>query len=111
MEKKTDNIKKKHLEVIKKIYGPSPLQMRWVMKIKSLLEGKGADIHFTDRTINIGGLYVRGVCLEDTHTQVRVEWFPERTISTNSNPFCSAFILSVRELRLLHKALKDTLTF
>lgn len=99
----------KNLELIKKIYKPSKLQMRWVNFIKKLLEQKGVNVSYAEKSIKISGLYLKGVYLEDTHSQVRVEWFPDYTISTNSNPFCSAYMLNVRELRLLYNVLEKTL--
>lgn len=95
-------IKKKHLEDARKIYNPKHEQVTWVGKIVSLLERKGMlGVSFA-RPFKVGDLVCVGIELEDTPTCCLVKWRPNFEISTQTEPCCSAFILTCRELKIIY---------
>ena len=63
-------------------------------------------ISFKEKYLKVGDLYVKEVEREDSHCAILVHWYPNNSISTTSDPFCSAFILKYNSLQKLYKEVK-----
>lgn len=89
------------LEMAKKIYKPNKEQIEWVKKIYTLLDkhSKKVSLGDTDFRPWIGDLQLKGIEIEQSPCIVLIHWVPDFSISTKTDPCCSAFVLSAKELK------------
>lgn len=63
---------------------------------------------FKDTFLKLGKLQVRKVEIDPQEIgAVLIHWYPNHTISTQDDPYCSAYMLSINELRKLIKTLQS----
>ncbi len=99
---------KKELSFIRSaLYHPSANKIKLVDSLVECMKNyaKGVsitDISFKEGAIRLGGLSVKSIEI-DPHEigGVLVHWYPDYKVSTKSDPFCSAYVLSLAELRKL----------
>lgn len=103
-------IKKEHLETARLLYHPSKEVEGLVVSIVELLEKHDVNsVHIDDSSLKIDELSVRMIEIEHSHSALLIHWEPNPTISTTSDPFCSAFILTYEELNTIHSKLSKVL--
>ena len=89
------------------LYHPSAGKIKLVNNLiesmKSYAKGvEITDITFKEGTLMLGGLSVKRIEIDPHEVGgVLVHWYPNYKVSTKSDPFCSAYILSLSELRKL----------
>ena len=99
---------KKELSFIRsKLYHTSTNKIKLVdsliERMKNYTKGVSiTDISFKKGAIRLGDLFVKSIEI-DPHEigGVLVHWYPDYKVSTKSDPFCSAYVLSLAELRKL----------
>lgn len=60
-------------------------------------------ITFKPRALKIGGLYVKKVEREHSHSAILIHWEPYQGNSNLHDPFCSAFTLRHNSLKKLYR--------
>ena len=101
-----------HLETAKLLYHPSKKVETIVTNLITLFDTplpngvKVTEITFEHNALPLCGLQVKSVEREDSHCAILVHWYPNYSISTTSDPFCSAFILKYNSLQKLYKEVK-----
>lgn len=103
-------IEKKHLETARLLYHPSKEVEGLVVRIVELLEKRNVNgVRFDDSSLKFDELTVRMILIEHSHCVLSVHWEPNHNISTKSDPFCSAFILTYKELNTIYSKLSKVL--
>jgi len=109
-------MKKNHLEIARALYKPTPKVEALVLKLCDLLDKplpNGVTITsltFNEGALKIGGLSVKELIRGGKHCGVEVHWYPNFNISTNTDPFCSAFILRYNSLEKLYREVEKVLS-
>ena len=95
------------------LYKASPLKLQLVDELISLIKGCFGDkiettcIRYDDSHLKLGKLTVQFLEIDKAEIGgVLVHWYPRYDISTRNDPYCSAYMLSVSEIRKLIKDLK-----
>lgn len=92
------------------LYKATPLKLQLVDELISLIKGCFGDkvettcIRYDDSHLKLGELTVKFLQI-DKVGGVLVHWYPRYDISTHNDPYCSAYMLSVSEIRKLIKDL------
>ncbi len=95
-----------HLETARVLFEPSKEVEGLVVRIVELLEKHNVNsVRFDDSSLKLNELTVRMIEVEHSHCVLLVHWEPNPTISTTSDPFCSAFILTYEELNTIYSKL------
>ena len=103
-------IEKKHLETARLLYHPSKGVEGLVVSIVELLEKHDVDsVRIDYGSLKLDELSVRMIEIEHSHSVLLIHWEPNPTISTTSDPFCSAFILTYEELNTIYSKLSKVL--
>lgn len=97
-----------------KLYKATPLKLDLVDQLINAIkhsmtrfEGVEVDsITFKPSTFKLGGLYLKSLNLDEI-SGVLVHWYPNFRISTQSDPYCSAYILTPREIRRIIKKVTE----
>ena len=63
-------------------------------------------ISFKEKYLKVGDLYVKEVERENSHCGILIHWYPNHHLSRRDDPFCSAFILAEKELKLIYNKVK-----
>ena len=97
-------------EMRAKLYKATPLKMQLVDELISVIKNcfHGVEtngIRF-DSTFKVGGLYLKSLDLDEI-SGVLIHWEPDFKISTQSDPYCSAYILKPREIRRIIKKITE----
>ena len=99
---------KKELSFIRRaLYHPSPNKIKLVDSLAECMKNyaKGVsitDISFEKGTLMLDELYVKSIEIDPHEVGgVLVHWYPDYKVSTRSDPFCSAYVLNLAELRKL----------
>lgn len=95
------------------LYKPTPLRLKLVdeliSEIKSCFGEKVVTdtIEFKRHVLKLGGMWVKSVQTEEKGIGgVLVHWEANPRISTTTDPFCSAYILSTNEVKSLLQTVK-----
>ena len=102
-------MRKEHLEIARALYKPTPKVEGLVLKLCDLFDKplpNGVTITsltFKKGALKIGSLSVKELIRGGQHCGVEVHWYPYFTLSTKTDPFCSAFILKYNSLQKLYK--------
>ena len=108
------NMNEKLLTLERTLYRPTPKVEGLVLKLCELFDkplNNGITItylSFKPNFLKLGDLMVKSIERENSHSAILVHWYPNKTISTKNDPFCSAFILTPKELSKLYDAMKET---
>jgi len=96
------------------LYNATPSKIKLVDELASLIKGCFGDkvettgIRFDDSHLKLGGITVKMVEIDPMKFGgVLVHWYPKFDISNTSDPFCSAYILTINELKKLIKTLQN----
>lgn len=87
------------------VYKATPTKLKLVDELASLIKNcfpnvETNGIRFDDSHLKLGGLMVQMVEIDPQEFGgVLVHWYPNKNISTNGDPFCSAYILDDEEIK------------
>ena len=104
-----------YLSIAKALYKPTPKVEGLVLKLCDLFDKplpNGVTITsltFKEGSLKIGNLSVKELIRGGQHCGVEVHWYPDFTLSTKTDPFCSAFILTYEELNTIYSKLSKVL--
>ena len=93
-------------EIARQLYRPQWGVEEVVAKMCDLFDKSSINGVRFDTTFKLGGMSVKLVEREHSHSAILVHWEPDFRISTTSDPFCSAYILTLREVNKLYKELE-----
>lgn len=102
-------MRKDYLTIAKALYKPSPKVEGLVLKLCDLFDKplpNGVTITsltFKEGILTLGNLSVKELIRGGQHCGVEVHWYPDFTKPTNTDPFCSAFILRYNSLEKLYR--------
>lgn len=95
------------------LYKPTPLRLKLVDELISEIKScfgykvETATIEFEHHAVKLGGMWVKSVQTEENGIGgVLVHWEANPRISTTTDPFCSAYILSTNEVKSLLQTVK-----
>lgn len=101
---------KKLRETRVKLYKATPLKLdlvdELISAIKNCFHGVETNSIRFDSTFKVGGLYLKSLNLDEI-SGVLVHWEPDRKVSRQYDPYCSAYILTPRELRRIIKKITE----
>lgn len=93
-------------ELRAKLYRAKPSKLQLVDELITLIKGCFGDkvetngIRFDSRNFKLGELSVNMIELDPQEIGgVLVHWYPKLDISTKNDPYCSVYMLSLREIR------------
>ena len=105
---------KKLTEIRVQLYKATPLKLQLVDKLISLIKGCFGDkvetngIRFDSENFKLGESSVNMIELDPQEIGgVLVHWYPNFYISTKNDPYCSVYMLSLREIRKIIKRIHD----
>ena len=111
---------KKLRETRVKLYKATPLKLQLVDELIELVKHSftgvfsGIEVNemtFKDTFLKLGGLQVKMIEIDPQEVGgLLIHWYPNFSISTQSDPFCSVYMLTPREIRRIIKkvnGLKD----
>lgn len=94
------------------LYKATPSKIKLVDELASLIKGCFGDkvettgIRFDDSHLKLGGLTVKMVEIDPMKFGgVLVHWYPNFNLSTNNDPFCSAYILNMGEIKKIIRSI------
>jgi hypothetical protein len=94
------------------VYKATPTKLKLVDKLVSAIKHCFPNvetniIRFDDSHLKLGDLTVQMVELDpQKFGKVLVHWYPRKDISTQNDPFCSAYMLAEEEINILIKEMK-----
>lgn len=109
-------MRKDYLTIAKALYKPSPKVEGLVLKLCGLFDKplpNGVTITsltFKKGALTLGGLSVKELIRGGQHCGIEVHWYPDSTLSTKTDPFCSAFILRYNSLEKLYREVEKVLS-
>lgn len=109
-------MRKEHLEIARALYKATPKVEAVVLKLcdlfdKPLPNGVAiTSLTFKKGALALGGLSVKELIRGGQHCGIEVHWYPDFTKSTNTDPFCSAFILRYNSLEKLYREVEKVLS-
>ena len=95
------------------LYKATPLKLALVNQLASLIKDcfpnvETNSIRFDTSHLRLAHLTVKMIEIDPQILGgVLVHWYPNYKVSTQSDPYCSAYILSVKEIRKLIKTVQD----
>lgn len=97
-----------------RLYKATPLKLQLVDELISLIKGcfgnniETNGIQFDKNIFKLGGLYVRMIEI-DPHEfgGILVHWYQKLDISVRYDPYCSAYMLTPKELRKIIKRITE----
>ncbi len=101
------NVMKESLEIARVLYKPTPKAEGLVLRLCGLFDTplpNGVSItslSFKEGSLIIGGLSVKELVRCDNHCCIEVHWYPNLSVSTEDDPFCSVFALRYKSLEKL----------
>ena len=109
-------MKQEHLEIARVLYKPTPKVEELVLNLCDLFDKPlpngviVTSLTFKEGALTLGGLSVKKVIRGGQHCGVEVHWYPNYSISTQSDPFCSAFVLRYNSLSKLYREVDKALS-
>ena len=97
-------MKEEYLEIARALYKPTPKVEALVLALCELFDKplpNGVvirELTFKENHLKLCGLNVRTIVRGGQHCGIEIHWYPNRTISTKTDPFCSAFVLRYNSL-------------
>jgi hypothetical protein len=104
------------LEIARALYRPTPKVETLVLRLcdlfdKPLPNGVAiTSLTFKKGALSLGGLSVKELIRGGQHCGIEVHWYPDFTLSTKTDPFCSAFILRYNSLEKLYREVEKVLS-
>lgn len=108
---------KKLRETRVKLYKATPLKLQLVDELIELVKHSftgvfsGLEVSgmtFKDTFFKIGGLQVKMIEIDPQEVGgLLIHWYPNFRISTQSDPYCSAYMLTPREIRRIIKKVSE----
>ena len=106
---------KEYLKIARMLYNPSHKVEYMVLNMIKFFKNKNiSNIHFpmgevTFEQENGDKLRLKEICsnTQEKHLGIEVHWWADNTVSTTSDPFCSAFILSENELSIIWEKINE----
>jgi hypothetical protein len=95
------------------LYKATPLKLQLVDELASLIKNcfpnvETNGIRFDDSHLRLEGLTVKMLEIDPQEIGgVLIHWYPKFDISNTSDPFCSAYMLTINELKKLIKTLQN----
>lgn len=96
-----------------KLYRATPLKLQLVDELISLIKGCFGDkvetngIRFDSGNFKLGELSVNMIELDPQEIGgVLVHWYPKLDVSLRQDPYCSVYMLSMREIRKIIERIK-----
>lgn len=102
-------MRKDYLKIAKALYKPTPKVEGLVLKLCDLFDKPlpngvtVTSLTFKEGALKVGGLSVKELIRGGQHCGIEVHWYPNFNVSTNTDPFCSAFILRYNSLEKLYR--------
>ena len=109
-------MRKEHLEIARALYKPTPKVEALVLALCELFDKplpNGVvirELTFKENHLKLCGLNVRTIVRGGQHCGIEVHWYPDFTLSTKTDPFCSAFILRYNSLNKLYREVEKVLS-
>ena len=104
---------KDNITIAKKLYNPTPKVEKIVIELCKLFDTPLPNgITISSLSFQKGKLKlckeldVKEIVRSNDHLFVEIHWYPMPSISTTSDPFCSAFVLRYNSLLKLYKEIK-----
>ena len=101
-------------ETRKWIYKVTPLKIKLVDELISSIKHcfndkiEVTNIKFEDSHLRLGDLTVKSIEIDPQELGgVLIHWYPNFNVSTRQDPYCSAYILTPKEIRKIIKTLQD----
>lgn len=92
------------------LYKATPLKLdlvdQLISAIKNCFHGVETNGIRFDSTFKVGGLYLKSLNIEEI-SGVLVHWEPDPKVSRQYDPYCSAYILTPREIRRIIKKITE----
>lgn len=112
---KKEYMNKEYLKIARMLYKPSHKVEYMVLNMIEFFKNKNiSNIHFpmgevTFEQENGDKLRLKEICsnTQEKHLGIEVHWWADNTVSTTSDPFCSAFILSENELSIIWEKINE----
>ena len=95
------------------LYKATPLKLKLVDELIQLVKNcfehvETTSIDFKETCLIFNKISVRQVEIDPEEIGgVLIHWYPKRDISTKADPFCSAYMLTINELKKLIKTLQN----
>lgn len=109
-------MRKEHLGIARALYRPTPKVEALALKLcdlfdKPLPNGVAiTSLTFKKGALTLGGLSVKELIRGGQHCGMEVHWYQDSTLSTKTDPFCSAFILRYNSLEKLYREVEKVLS-
>lgn len=108
-------MRKEHLEIARTLYRPTPKVEALALKLCDLFDKPLPNgVTITSLTFKKGALKVGGLSVKELirggECGIEVHWYPDFTLSTKTDPFCSAFILRYNSLEKLYREVEKVLS-
>ena len=96
-------------EIAKTLYRPQSGVEEVVDKMCELFDSHRLHNFTFQHPFKIGDLSVKSVEREKSHSAILIHWEADHNVSTKSDPFCSAYILTLEEINAIYSELKRIL--
>ena len=115
-DKETLGMRKEYLETAKALYRPTSKVEAIALKLCDLFDKPLPNgVTVTSLTFKKGALVLDGLSVKELirggqHCGIEVHWYPDFTLSTKTDPFCSAFISRYNSLEKLYREVEKVLS-
>lgn len=106
--------KQELIQIREQLYKATPLKLQLVDELISLIKGcfgnyiKVNGIRFDNRHFQLEGLTVKMIEIDPQEIGgVLIHWYPNFNISTQRDPFCSAYVLHTNSIKKLISYLQN----
>jgi hypothetical protein len=109
-------MKQEHLEIARVLYKPTPQVEELVLKLCDLFDTPLANgvtvdsLSFNKGALRLCGFSVKKIVRGGQHCGIEIHWYPNFGISSNKDPFCSAFVLRYNSLSKLYREVDKALS-
>lgn len=109
-------MKQEYLDIARVLYKPTPKVEEVVLMLCDLFDTPLANgvtvdsLTFNKGALRLCGLSVKKIVRGGQHCGIEVHWYPNYSISSTKDPFCSAFVLRYNSLLKLYKKVKKTIS-
>ena len=97
------------MKIARALYKPTPKVEALVLKLCDLFDKPLPNsvtitsLTFKKGALTLGDLSVKELIRGGQHCGIEVHWYQDFNVSTNTDPFCSAFILRYNSLEKLYR--------
>jgi len=96
-------------EIARTLYRPKSGVEEVVDKMCELFDSHRLHNFIFQHPFRIGDLAVKSVEREKSHSAILIHWEADHNVSTKSDPFCSAYILTLEEINAIYFELEKIL--